>query len=173
MKLFKKNKLLLLVLITYLLLVILDIEKAYSSFNNSLYYLKEMLIVMPVVIIFTILISAWIPQKTIIKSLGNNSGVKGNLIAILIGMLSTGPIYAAFPIAGIIKQKGGSTQNVVIILSAWAVIKVPMLINEVKFLGFDFMITRWILTIIAIIIMAKLTEFLVDKKEIKERTLET
>lgn len=173
MKILRKNKLLALVLIIYISLLIFDSEKAYSSFNNSLYYLKVMLLVMPVVIVFTILISAWIPQKTIVKTLGNRSGIKGNLLAILVGMFSTGPIYAAFPIAGIIKQKGGSTQNVVIILSTWAVIKVPMLINEVKFLGFDFMIIRWILTIIAIIIMAKLTELLVDKKESKERILET
>jgi uncharacterized membrane protein YraQ (UPF0718 family) len=156
---------LVLVVLAYLLLLVFDTEKAITSFNNSLYYLKEMLLVMPVVIIFTILISAWIPQKTIINHLGASSGLKGNLLAVLIGMLSTGPIYAAFPIAGIIKHKGGSTQNVVIILSTWAVVKVPMLINEVKFLGFKFMITRWILTIIAIIIFAKITQLIVDNKK--------
>lgn len=169
----KKNKMLVLVVLAYIFLLLFDIDKAITSFNNSLYYLKEMLLVMPVVIIFTILISAWIPQKIIVNHLGNSSGIKGNFLAVLIGMLSTGPIYAAFPIAGIIKQKGGSTQNVVIILSTWAVVKVPMLINEVKFLGFDFMITRWILTIIAIIVFAKITELIVDhSSESDERTIE-
>jgi uncharacterized membrane protein YraQ (UPF0718 family) len=129
-----------------------------------MYYLKEMLLVMPVVIIFTILISAWVPQKTIGKHLGKDSGLKGNMFAILLGMFSTGPIYAAFPITYVLKEKGASTQNIVIILSAWAVVKVPMLINEVKFLGFDFMITRWVLTIIAIIILGKATEYFTIKK---------
>lgn len=174
MKFLKKNKMLVLVALAYILLLMFDTEKAISSYNNSLYYVKEMLLVMPVVIIFTILISAWIPHKTIISHLGISSGIKGNILAVLIGMLSTGPIYAAFPIAGIIKQKGGSTQNVVIILSTWAVVKVPMLINEVKFLGFDFMITRWILTIFAIVIFAKITELIVDRRSTtNERSVES
>jgi uncharacterized membrane protein YraQ (UPF0718 family) len=167
----KKNKLFVFVFLIYFFLLIFDTNKAVQSFDNSLYYLKEMFLVMPVVIVFTILISAWIPQKTIMKYLGSSSGVKGNVLAIVIGMLSTGPIYAAFPIAGIIKLKGGSTQNVVIILSTWAVVKVPMLFNEVKFLGFEFMITRWILTIISIVILAKLTEVIVDKLERKSEVI--
>ncbi len=168
MTILKKNKLFTLVILIYVYLLIFNTDQAITSFNNSLYYLKEMLLVMPVVIVFTILISAWIPQKVIANHLGTSSGMKGNMLAIIIGMFSTGPIYAAFPIAYIIKKKGGSIENIVIILSAWAVIKVPMLFNEVRFLGFDFMIVRWVLTIIAIIIMGKLTQLLVNKKEDKQ-----
>jgi hypothetical protein len=43
-------------------------------------------------------------------------------------------------------------RNLVIILSAWAVIKVPMLLNELKFLEFEFMAVRWVLTVIAIVV---------------------
>ena len=136
MKMLKKNKLLTLVIITYIVLAIFQRENAITAFNNSLYYLKEMLIIMPIVIIFTILINAWIPKELISKNLGEYSGFKGTVFALLMGMLSTGPIYAAFPIAAVLRKKGASIQNVVIILSAWAVIKLPMLINEVKFLGF-------------------------------------
>jgi hypothetical protein len=39
-----------------------------------------------------------------------------------------------------------SISNIVIILSTWAVIKVPMLLNESKFLGTKIMFNRWVLT---------------------------
>ncbi len=62
-----------------------------------------------------------------------------------------------------------------IILSTWAVIKVPMLANEAKFLGVNFMVVRWVLTVIAIFIMAKITGILVKKKDlpINEKSTET
>jgi uncharacterized membrane protein YraQ (UPF0718 family) len=50
-------------------------------------------------------------------------------------------------------NKGASVTNLVIILSSWAVIKVPMLANEAKFLGPQFMAARWVLTVTAILLM--------------------
>ena len=43
-----------------------------------------------------------------------------------------------FPIGKSLLSKGASITNIVIILSSWAVIKVPMLANEAKFLGSRF-----------------------------------
>lgn len=59
-----------------------------------------------------------------------------------------------------------SISNIVIILSSWAVIKVPMLANEAKFLGVNFMIIRWVLTVIAIFVMAYITGTIVKKKDL-------
>lgn len=56
--------------------------------------------------------------------------------------------------------------NIVIILSTWAVIKLPMLANEAKFLGPNFMAVRWILTVIAIFIMAYMMGAYVKKKDL-------
>jgi ferredoxin len=92
--------------------------------------------------------------------------VKGNLLSLLLGSISAGPIYAAFPIGKSLLSKGASITNIVIILSSWAVIKVPMLANEAKFLGVDFMIVRWILTVISIVIMGYLTAVIVKKKDL-------
>ena len=52
-----------------------------------------------------------------------------------------------------------------------------MLANEAKFLGVDFMILRWVLTVIAIFLMAYITGVLVKKKDMpaqkeKSRLLE-
>jgi len=63
-------------------------------------------------------------------------------------------------------KKGASIRNLVIILSAWAVIKVPMLLNEMKFLGLKFMVIRWVLTVIAIIVFSWITARIVKDSDL-------
>jgi len=162
----KNNVLLFLVIVIYLLMIIFIPIKAKESFFNSLYYIKEMLMIMPVILLLTSLIDTWVPKRTIESMLGENSGIKGIVFSFLLGSFSAGPIYAAFPVCKTLFKKGANILNIVIIISAWAVIKVPMLANESKFLGIKFMLIRWILTSIAIIIMAVITSKIVKKDEI-------
>lgn len=165
-KIINNNKLLAFVFISYLLLLITMPTKGILALNNSLYYVKEMLIIMPVILLLTSLIEAWVPKKSIENALGENSGLKGYLFSFLLGSFSAGPIYAAFPVCKMLIKKGASISNIIIILSAWAVIKIPMLANESKFLGFNFMATRWILTIIAILAIAFISSKLIKKEDI-------
>ena len=125
-----------------------------------------MLQVLPVIFLLTVVIEALIPKEIIMRGFGEKSGFMGNLLALLLGSISAGPIYAAFPISKTLLGKGASISNIVIILSSWAVIKVPMLANEAKFLGVNFMIIRWVLTVIAIFIMAYITGMIVKKKDL-------
>lgn len=150
----KKSKLLVFVVLVYVTLLVVRPDIATTAFENSGYYFKEMVMVLPVIFLLTVVIEAWIPKKVIMKGIGKKSGIKGYLLALTLGSFSAGPIYAAFPIAKVLLKKGASISNVVIILSAWAVIKVPMLANEIKFLGMEFMVTRWIFTVAAIFLMA-------------------
>ncbi|MDI6604731.1 MAG: permease [Thermoanaerobacteraceae bacterium] len=167
----KNNSFLVLVVLTYFILSVLMPIKAVQSLNNSLYYVKEMLIIMPVIILLTSLIEAWVPKKTIENSLGEGSGFKGSIFSFLLGSFSAGPIYAAFPMCKMLLKKGASVANIVVILSTWAVIKIPMLANESKFLGPKFMALRWILTTISIFIIAYITSKLVKKEEIPMENL--
>ena len=143
----KKNKLLALVALAYLVLLIISPEMAKKSVGNSLYYLLEMFQVLPVIFLFTVVIDALVPKAMIMQGFGEKSGFKGNVLALLLGSISAGPIYAAFPISKSLLSKGVSVSDIVLILSAWAVNKVPMLTNVAKFLGVDFMLVRWILTV--------------------------
>lgn len=156
---------LLLVALVYMVIFIVSPDKAMKSVSNSLYYLIEMLQVLPPIFLLTVAIEALVPKEMIIRSFGEKAGFKGNLLALLLGSISAGPIYAAFPISKTLLGKGASISNIVIILSAWAVIKVPMLANEAKFLGVNFMIVRWVLTVFALFIMAYITGKIVKKKD--------
>lgn len=164
----KKNKFLVVVLAAYMMVFIVQPSNGLQALNKTWYYVVEMLEIVPIIFVLTALLDTWVPKEVILKQLGNESGIKGVLFAFLLGSFSAGPIYAAFPISKLLLKKGASIQNVVIILSAWAVIKVPMLLNEVKFLGAEFMLKRWALTIIAIVIMAIILPMIVKKKDIKK-----
>lgn len=162
----KKNKLLVTVFLAYIALFILMPDKANSSVKNSMYYVIEMFQIMPVIFILTSIIEAWVPKEVIMNGFGEKSGIKGTVFSFLLGSFSAGPIYAAFPVCKMLLKKGASVSNVVIILSAWAVIKLPMLANEAKFLGVKFMGLRWILTVTAILVMAYIVSIFVKKENI-------
>lgn len=161
----KKNRLLTAVAVIYGLLFIAVPTQATQSVSNSLYYLKEMFQVLPVIFVLTAIIEAWVPKEIIIKRLGDSSGASGAVLSLLLGSVSVGPIYAAFPISKMLIAKGASIGNIVIILSSWAVIKIPMLANEAKFLGVKFMVARWFLTVVAILIIARLVAAFVKRED--------
>jgi len=152
-KFVKKNKLIVIIGLFYCILLVLNRGTAITAFGNSAYYLIEMAQILPVIFMLTVAIDVLIPKEWIVKRLGSKSGTAGMALALAFGSLSAGPIYAAFPIAKTLHKKGASVANVVVILSAWAVIKVPMLANEAKFLGPDFMAVRWLLTVLFIFVM--------------------
>jgi uncharacterized membrane protein YraQ (UPF0718 family) len=165
-KVFKSNRLLLIVAAVYLAVLVISPEMAFKSISNSMYYLKEMLIIMPVIFLLTVVIEALVPRDVIVRSFGEKSGVKGNILALILGSISAGPVYAAFPVSKMLLAKGASVGNIVIVLSAWAVVKLPMLANEARFLGVNFMVVRWILTVAAIFIMALVVGKAVKKKDL-------
>ena len=168
LKVFKKNMMLSVVVLLYAALFVFRTDMAILSLKNSSYYIIEMLQIIPVVFILTSLIEAWVPKKVIMNNLGEKSGIKGPIISLFLGSVSAGPIYAAFPICKMLLKKGASIANIVVILSAWAVIKIPMLANEAKFLGPKFMAVRWILTTVSIFIMAYVISTIVKKEDIQD-----
>jgi uncharacterized membrane protein YraQ (UPF0718 family) len=162
----KKNKILFIASIAYLIVLIYDVDIFFDATNGTWTYILEMIQILPAVFIITGLIDVWVSKKTIMKYLGRESKIKGKLGALLIGSCSAGPIYAAFPICHSLLKKGASLSNIVVILSAWAVIKIPMLFVEMKFLGIEFMTTRYILTVPGVLLIGMVTERFVDAKVI-------
>jgi uncharacterized membrane protein YraQ (UPF0718 family) len=154
LKKIKDNLFLVIVVLAYITIFAIKPSMGTASIKNSGYYIKEMLMIMPIIFVLTALLDMWVPREKIMQLLGKDAKAKGVLLAFVVGSISAGPIYAAFPMCVMLHKKGASIQNIIIILSSWAVIKVPMLFLEVKFLGLKFMIIRWALTVISIIIFS-------------------
>ncbi len=168
MAVIKKLKLIIIAVILYGLFFVLNPEIFWAAVEQTKGFLLEMVQVLPPVLVITALITVWVPSETIKKGLGSGSGLKGKLLSLLIGSVSAGPIYAAFPAALVLFKKGARVSNVVIILSSWAVIKIPMLLVEANFLGGRFMLLRLALTVPAILIMGYIIERMVPSAAIEE-----
>jgi len=170
-KFIKSNLFLTSVIFAYAVLALINPQIGLQGAKNSGYYIKEMLMIMPVIFVLTALLDSWVPKRTIIRYLGKEAKTKGVVLSFVLGSISAGPIYAAFPFCVMLHKKGASIKNVVIILSSWAVVKIPMLLNEAKFLGFKFMITRWILTVISILIFSWITAKIVKDEDLPQEEL--
>ena len=167
----KENLFLSIVALAYIIMFIAKPAMGIESVKSSGYYIKEMLMIMPVIFILTALLDMWVPKEKILRYLGKEAKTKGILLSFVVGSISAGPVYAAFPMCVMLHKKGASIRNVVIILSSWAVIKIPMLINEAKFLGLKFMALRWVLTVIVIIIFSWLTAKIIKDQDIPGEVL--
>jgi uncharacterized membrane protein YraQ (UPF0718 family) len=167
----KENLFLVLVVLAYIIMFIIKPPMGIESIKNSGYYIKEMLMIMPVIFVLTALLDMWVPKEKIMKFLGKDAKAKGVFLAFVVGSISAGPIYAAFPMCVMLHKKGASIRNIIIILSSWAVIKVPMLLNETKFLGPKFMTIRWILTVIAIIIFSWIASKMLKDEDLPGETV--
>jgi uncharacterized membrane protein YraQ (UPF0718 family) len=162
----KSNIFAVLVAASYLALFVVKPSLAVTSLQNSVYFIKEMILIMPVIFVLTALLDLWVPKEKIVQLLGKEAKAKGIVLSVVLGSISAGPIYAAFPLCVMLHKKGATVRNLIIILSAWAVIKVPMLITEMKFLGLQFMALRWVLTLSAILIFSWIASLMVKDSDL-------
>lgn len=145
-------------------------DKSNAVLNVSKNYFIELIMILPAIMVIIGLFSVWVPKETVVKYLGKTSGIKGIIIAIALGMLPTGPLYIAFPMAAALLKKGAKISNIVIFISAWACIKLPQELVEIQFLGIQFTLLRLGLTVIFIIIMGIMIEKTIgftDRKKIQ------
>ncbi|MEA5031683.1 MAG: permease [Sphaerochaeta sp.] len=151
------------VLVIYVALSFWRRDLAIQSSQVTWDYLKEMLLILPPVFLLMGLIETWIPKDKIQKWLGRGSGFKGIGISLVLGTLPTGPLYVAFPMAATLIRKGASHTNMVVFLGAWAALKIPQLMVEIKFLGIAFTLLRFVLTLVALVLMGLLIERILRK----------
>jgi len=125
----------------------------------------EMLSVIPPIFILLGLLDVWVKRETMIKLMGEKSGILGILIAFFLGSAAAGPLYAAFPIAGVLLQKGSKFSNILIFMGAWSTTKIPMLLFEASSMGWEFTMARFVINIPGIMLIAYVTERLLNEKE--------
>lgn len=110
-------------------------------------FAREMLLVLPLVFILIGLMDVWVPRKKVEETLGEGSGLKGIFLVILLAFFNAGPLYAAFPIALVLRKKGCSLRNIFVFLGAFSAVKIPMLSFEIGFMGLKFSLLRLLFTL--------------------------
>ncbi|MGB7604430.1 MAG: permease [Lutisporaceae bacterium] len=150
------------------ILTVFNYQLGMKALSITAYSFKEMLLVIPPVFVLLGLLDIWVPRETMIKYMGEGSGLKGIVLSILIGSAAAGPLYGAFPIAAVFMKKGVKFSNILIFIGAWSTTKIPMLLFEITSLGVKFAITRLLIDIPGIIIIAYVLSKLISKDEIEK-----
>ena len=65
-----------------------------------------MLLVIPPIFILLGLLDVWVPREKMMRFMGPSSGMKGGVLAFLLGSFAAGPLYGAFPVAAVLDEEG-------------------------------------------------------------------
>lgn len=165
MKLFKRYLFFLISLVFLGILFLFNLNLGIKAISTLGFSLKEIALVLPPIFILLGLLDVWVSKEKMIKFMGEGSGIKGVIIAIILGSVAAGPLYAAFPIAAVLMKKGAKLSNIFIFIGAWSTTKLPMFLFEMSALGIKFALTRLLIDIPGIIIIGYAIYYLLSKKE--------
>jgi len=125
------------ILVAYIAVAMIDLELA----RNALSVLGGLLVrIVPVLLaVFGIMFLTNLFSETrgIVRLLGKGSGLRGWLLAIAGGVLSSGPIYMWYPLLGDLKERGMRDSLIATFLYNRA-IKIPLLPMMVYYFGWPF-----------------------------------
>lgn len=159
----------------FLVVIIIDIavylfkpETGSLIFLNTKANFTQMLGVLPPIFILLGLMDVWVPRETMIRYMGEGSGLKGVFLSIFLGAAAAGPLYGAFPVAGLMMKKGAKFSNVITFLGAWSTLKIPMFLFETSALGARFSVTRWVVSLTGVILMAYIIDRFITAEEKNE-----
>lgn len=128
----------------------------------------QMLSVLPPIMILLGLMDIWIPRETLMKYMGKKSGIIGIVLAMLIGSIAAGPMYAAFPFTAVLIKKGAKFSNIIIFMNSWCLAKISTLLFEISALGLKFTLVRLVIDIPGVLIMSYFVSALMPENELKK-----
>jgi len=134
---------------------------------NFVDFSVEMLKILPFAFILIGLFEVWVKRETVERHLGEKSGIKGYIWAILLAGTTVGGLYVAFPVAYSLYSKGAKLSVIFTYISASAICRVPMTIFEASFLGIKFTAIRFLVSIPLVIITSILLGNYLTKRNYK------
>ena len=165
MKIYKRYLFFIIALVLLGIVFIFNVSIGIKAVTTLTYSLKEMALVLPPIFILLGLLDVWISKEKMMKYVGEGSGIKVIIIVFIIGSVAAGPLYAAFPVAAVLMKKGAKFSNILIFIGAWSTTKIPMFLFEMSSMGAKFAVTRLLIDIPGIIIIAYAIYLIIPKKE--------
>lgn len=138
---------LLLVVLIYIFLAIGNYTLAEKS---ALAFARLFINILPVLVLVFVIMFIFnliLDNKRLMRYLGKGSGVKGWLLSIGGGILSTGPIYMWYPLLSDLKEKGMKNSLIAAFLCNRAV-KIPLIPMMIYYFGLVFTIVLTVYMII-------------------------
>ena len=129
-----------------------------TAINFSIETSLKVLPIMLLVFLLVFLSNFFITSSKIKKHFGEEAGIKGWLLSIFGGIISSGPVYMWYPLLADLKEKGMKNSFIVAFIYARA-IKIQILPLMLFYFGFKFTIIFNIL----ILIFSPINGFVVEK----------
>jgi uncharacterized membrane protein YraQ (UPF0718 family) len=130
-------KFLAVIILLYLLIAIFNFSIARAAFLNFLTMFSKILPVLGVVFLVMIGVNKYFTEERAQKYLGEKSGIKGWVYAIISGALVSGPPYILFPLLGNLKKQGMKNSLLAVFLYNRNV-KIPFLPAMIYYFGISF-----------------------------------
>lgn len=126
--------------------------KGEEAFNFAARSGVTLVVLIAPIILIAMVISCYVrqllPTAVVERWLGSESGLRGLAVAILGGIVTPGGPFAAFPLVVGFYRSGASFEICVAYLTSWTVLGLNrVLIWELPFLGFDFVLLRLLVSL--------------------------
>ncbi|MDE4908768.1 hypothetical protein L0665_09130 [Methanogenium marinum] len=149
----------------YCIVAILDITVAIQALNAFFDVLRQIIPVLVLVFVLMFLVNLFIKPKAIAKHLGSKSGRTGWIIAIIAGIIATGPVYVWYSMLADFREKGMRTALAGVFLYTRSV-KLPFIPVMIYYFGglYTAVLTTYL------IVFSVLTGIVCEVAEGKEET---
>jgi uncharacterized membrane protein YraQ (UPF0718 family) len=151
-------------LIIYGILFAVMPDKASLALISSGNIFLNMLIPLCLVFAIMILLNLFLKPAQIARLLGRGAGIKGILLPAAAGIISTGPIYAWYPLLRDLKEKGAGNSPIAIFLYNRAV-KPFLLPVMIAYFGWVYVVVLTVLTVLGSIVIGYSLNGLMRKEE--------
>ncbi len=135
------------VILLYGVLFFFNADKTLMALRESLDVLKMIIPILVVVLTLTALLNTFLDAKAISRHLGEESGLKGWLLALTGGILSHGPGYVWYPMLQTLREQGAKEGLIAAFIYARA-IKIPWIPLMIAYFGWMFTIVYTLYVII-------------------------
>jgi len=129
-----------LVVMGYVILGIFDFALLTDVLTVLIRLIVRIAPILLIVFVVMFLANLFFENKSVSRFLGKGSGFRGWMIAVVGGIVSSGPIYMWYPLLGDLKEKGMKDSLIATFLYNRAV-KIPLLLLMVHYFGWDFTLT--------------------------------
>lgn len=123
-------------------------DRASLALKSSGNIFLNMLIPLCLVLVLMILLNLFLKPVQIARFLGKGAGIKGVLLSAAAGIISTGPIYAWYPLLKDLRRKGAGNSPIAIFLYNRAV-KPFLLPVMIGYFGWTYVVVLTVLTVLA------------------------
>ena len=139
------------VLAIYGILFAISPDNIYAALKSSGNIFLTIIVPLGLVFILMLALNLFLKPAQIVRFLGKGAGIKGGILSATAGIISTGPIYAWYPLLKDLREKGAGNSFIAIFLGNRAV-KPFLLPVMISYFGWVYVIILTVFTIIASVV---------------------